>query len=294
MIIMSKPALALMIVGVLALSVPSRAQDEGDEEPNQNTAPIAADAARTKGFKAEAANPPPATDAEVAAPVERHAEPKSSFTAPPQRRLGAAEPRAAATGGEASSGPGAGIACEKSDPPLTRVVREEVRDLIRDTNKIHWFAFGPNEAISYKFTAQKTGWGGFQTNEGTQSRREATLISVSETACDFDAEKALSDMDRGPNTPRKSSPCHVYALGPGGVITMVPIGQALPPGTQTGHICWIKPGKTYYFNIRSFSADWINKRDYRDACAESAKTMGPNLKCGGIWQFIGAEVPGAK
>ena len=115
-------------------------------------------------------------------------------------------------------------------------------------------------------------------------------MSVSETACDFDAEKALTDMDRGPNTPRgKPAPCYRYNIGPGGNILIVPIGQALPAGTNMAPICFVKPGKTYYFNIRSFSADWINKRDYRDACAESAKTFGPNLKCGGIWQYIGQE-----
>ncbi len=294
MTLMNKPALALMAACVLSLCSPLRAEDDEAEESSETATSAAAAAARNKGYKVEGTRPAPATD-EDEAPIERHREPRTLFTAPPQRPLGAAERRAAAAGGGASSGTGAGISCEKSDPPLTRVIREEVHGLIRDTNKIRQFAFGPNEAISYKFTAQKSGSGGFSTNEGTQARRESTLMSVSETPCDFDVEKALAGMDRGPASPRgKWSPCHVYNIGPGGGIGIVPIGQALAPGANTSAICFVKPGKTYYFNIRSFSADYVNKRDYRDACAVSAKTMGPGLKCGGIWQFIGSEAGGGE
>jgi len=290
-----KPILALMMTAaILAMSAPTWAEDEGEADPNESSTPDAAEASRVKGYKVEKPKPG-APEAEDEAPIEHRAQPKTLIKLPPQRQLGAAERRVAASGGGASTGSGAGISCDKSDPPLTRVIREEVHNLVRDSNRIRYFAFGPNEAISYKFTAQKSGSGGFATDEGTQSRRESTLMSVSETPCDFDVEKALAGMDRGPNSPRgKWSPCHMYNIGPGGSIGIVPIGQALPPGANTSAICFVKPGKTYYFNIRSFSADWINKRDYRDSCAESAKTMGPNLRCGGIWQYIGSEVDEGK
>lgn len=173
---------------------------------------------------------------------------------------------------------------------MTRVIREERPNLLKETNKVEWFSFGPNEAISYKFIAQKSGVGGFSTNEGTNARRVSTLITVSQTPCDFDAAKALAGIDRGPGVKRgKWDACHIYNIGPGGVITMVPAGQALAPGANKDSVCLVEPGKTYYFNIRAFAPD-----PNRDACAESAKTMGSGLKCGGIWQFIGSEAAAKK
>ncbi|MBI5200267.1 MAG: hypothetical protein HY925_01660 [Elusimicrobia bacterium] len=190
-----------------------------------------------------------------------------------------------------------GISCEDSYPPLTGgVIREELHDLVRDTNKPHWFAYGPNQAVSYAFTAQA---GGFNTNEGTAARRTSTLITVSETPCDFDYEKALAGIDRGPTAPKGVwDACRIYNVGPGGAINMLLEGQVLPPGTSPIPYCWLKPGKTYYFNIRSFQADdtfdpnhAAQKSDYRDSCAEDAKNFGfgPGLKCGGIWQFVAAD-----
>lgn len=285
---MNKTALALMAACVLSLCLPLRAEDDDAEEPKESATSAAAAAARNKGYKTDETQIAPSADDE--APVERHSDPRTLTQAPPQRPLGAAERRAASAAGGASSGAGGGISCDKSSPPLTRVIREERPNLLRGTNKIEEFVLGPNEAISYKFIAQKSGWGGFQTNEGTNARRVSTLLSVSETPCDFDAAKALAGSDQGGNAPRrKSNPCYAYAIGPGAVITVLPEGQVVSPGKPTNHLCVLKPGKVYYFNIRSFAAN-----PNRDACAESAKTMGPNLKCGGIWQFIGSEAGGAE
>ena len=291
---MIKPALAVL---VLSLSFAVARAEDGDEEatPSPSSTPAASAAAREKGYRTEEAKTATPPDVEEDSPMERHLESKTLVTAPPQRPLATAERRAAASGGAASSG--VGISCEQSEPPLARVIHEDRPNLLRDTNKIERFAFGPNEAISYKFTAQKSGSGGFGTEESTNARREPTLITVSETPCDFDVKKALAGIDRGPTSPRgKWDACHIYNVGPGGTINMVPTGQALAPGANKDAICFVSPGKTYYFNIRSLSVDNVilTPTSVHDACAESAKTMGAGLKCGGIWQFIGAETDAAK
>jgi hypothetical protein len=283
---MNKPLLALTIAASLALAAPLRAQDEGGENSKRDATPAAA-AALNKGYKAEVAAPASEAEPEDAPPVESHGAPLNPAKTPPQRPLGAAERRAAASGGGVETAAAAtGLSCDQSDPPLTGgVIREDRPNLLRDTNKIEWYAIGPNQALSVKFTAQKSGMGGFQTNEGTNARKQTHMANVSETPCDFDAKKAMAGSTWGGiNRPGKRNPC--YDFGPTGtVITIVPTSQALNPGTNTAHICWVKPGKTYYYNIRTFLPD-----PSRDQCAEDAKTMRwPGMKCGGLWQFIGGE-----
>jgi len=285
---MSKRGLALMVAGVLSLSAQLRADDGEDAETQDAAAPVAAEAARNKGFKAEAANTAPATDTKVGAPIEHPSQPKTSFTPPPRRPLGAAERRAAGSVSGDAAPSASGISCEKSDPPLTRVIHKDFPNRKGDPNSGTW-AVGPNEAISYKFTAPKSGGGGFSTDLGTNARIVPHMITVSETPCDFDGVKAVSGRQVGPNEPKpKFVPCY-EAAGPGGTINFATIGLALPPGTPTVHICWLKPGKTYYFNIRTY----LPFPD-RDACAEEARTFGPNLRCGGIWGYTGAMADGEK
>jgi hypothetical protein len=278
--VMNKPLLVLTIGAALAMAAPLWAQDEGDAYSEQASTPTAA--VLKKGYTTEVASPPPEAEPEDGPPVESHGAPLKPM--PPLHPLSR---RAAAAGGSAQTGATApGLSCDKSDPPLTGgVIRETRPNLLRDTNKPIWYEVGPNQALSIKFTAQKSGMGGFGTEMATNARTEPHMVNVSETPCDFDLKKTFAGNDWGGiKRPGKPNPCYAFAaVGPG--ITIVPEGQTLAPGANTAAICFVKPGKTYYFNIRTFAPD-----PNRDMCAEDAKTMGPSLKCGGIWQFVGAEL----
>ena len=246
----------------------------------------AASAARDKGYKAEAAaTTPEEAPQEDTIPSERPSEPKSSIALPPQRPLGSAERRAAASGtGGTEAGSSAGISCEQSAPPLTRVIRVDFPDLI--TGRVWPFTYGPNEAISVKFTTPLSGFGGFTTYEHVSAGAPTPmLINVSETPCDFNVETSMAGATAravgGPALISKWDPCHNFN-GDSGTISIARVGQVLPTGVAPWTVCRVKPGKTYYFNMRSFE-------NRRDACAELVKTH-PNLKCGGIWQFNGSEI----
>ena len=84
---------------------------------------------------------------------------------------------------------------------------------------------------------------------------------------------------------KKWDPCHNFN-GDSGTINIAPVGQPLPSGLSPWNVCRVKPGQTYYFNMRSFE-------NHRDACAELVKTH-PNIKCGGIWVFNGSGLVEAK
>ena len=298
---MNKTALALMLAGVFALSAPLRAEDDREEEVSEAAEPSAATPAAAphalnKGYKTEAAaTAAPVTNTEVAAPVERRDELKSSLTAPPQRQLGAERRAAAAVGGTAA-GSGAGISCADSVPKLARVIRQVHVNLFRYTNRVYLYELSPNEALSVEFTAPKSGGGGFATSDGTNAREVSTIVSLSETACDFNWEKALAARQVGPNEKRPTpSPCLDSNVNGRTSLSFVIEGTALTPGTSASAastLCVLKPGKTYYFNIRTL----VLGPDVApfDACARDAKTMGPDLKCGGFWQFFGGDAEGMK
>ena len=302
---MNKTALALMLAGVFALSAPLRAEDDHEEEASETAEPTAATPAATpdasphalnKGYKAEAAATAPVTNTEVAAPAVLRDEPQSWITAPPQRPLGAVVGRAAGGGGGTASGSGAGISCEDSVPKLRNVIRQVHVNLFRYTNRVYLFELGPNEAISVEFTAPKSGGGGFHTNYGTNAREVSLVQSLSETPCDFNLKKALAARQVGPNEPRPTiSPCHVFSINAASGLGFVIEGTALTPGTNASAastLCVLKPGKTYYYNIRTIRIE-PNRAPFDD-CAADAEIMGSDLKCGGLWQFIGGDAEGMK
>jgi len=277
---MNKPLLALTIGASLALAVPLRAQGEGGEDSKQDPTPAAA--ALNKGYKAEVASPSPEAEPEDGPPVESQGEPPAAAKTPPQRPLGAVARQAAASGGSVVTDAAVpGLSCDKSDPPLTGgVIREDRPNIARESGPGNyvWYAIGPNEALSIKFTAPSRGLGGFVTDMATNARPEAHLTNVSETPCDFDVKKTFAGSPYGGITrPGKHNACYQFGAV-NTLITIVPTGQPFPPGASTAHICFVKPGKTYYYNIRTFAPD-----PNRDMCAEDAKTMRwPGMKCGGL------------
>jgi hypothetical protein len=274
---MIKPLLAAL---VFALAVSGALAAEGEEEtaPSAAPTPAASSAVLTKGYRAEEAPAAPQPDATEEAPVQRRGETKTLVTAPPQRPLGAVERRAAALGGEGEASTNAGISCDKSEPALTGgVTRKERASLTKDSGIPEAFTLAPNQALSVKFTAPQSGGGGFSIIAATNARWEQMFMTISKTPCDFDVKKLLASADRGPNFPRAiPAACYGYAPGEGAAINVMADGQAVPPGLYKPAICFITPGKTYYLNIRTLSTN-----PTRDACAEDAKTMGANLKCGG-------------
>ena len=297
-----------MIVAVLALSVPLRAEDDGGEEPRATSTSIASEAARDKGYAAEAATPAAAADEESAEPIESRDQANTSIAPPHQRPLGAASGRAANAGGgvQTFAAGGAGISCDKSDPALTRVIREDLRSAVvyryNNNTDESWlktgyfvlpWSLGINEAISYKFTAPKTGRGGFSTGMGripiraiggstSDVRPVSTMMTVSETACDFDEAQARlwhESSDPLPSGQKRKQPnnCTSWSVNADTAVNVIVLGQATAPGENTSSQCWIKPGKTYYLNIRT-----LGIKPLRDACASDAKILGPDLQCGGI------------
>ena len=164
------------------------------------------------------------------------------------------------------------------------------REGLSSPHGVELFAFGPNQALSYKFIAPKTGGGGFGITMATNATWAPMFMTVSETPCDFDIKKLLASSDRGPNFPRAiPNACYGYAPGDGAGMNVMAAGQATPTGMFNPAICFITPGKTYYFNIRSLSLS-----PARDGCAEAAKTSDLNFKCGGHLTISWAEEAAGK
>ena len=263
------------MIGVFALSA-SAVRADDDEEATSAETPAAAAAARDKGYRAEKPTQATTKVDEEDAPVSRPSASQGGLTPPPQRPLGAAERKAASSsGGGASSA--AGISCEKSEPPLARVIRIDDPEAFNGSAKQISFSYGPNEAISYKFIAQKSVWGGFtvlgHVSAGAQT---PMLMSVSETPCDFNVEKSMARAEAVGPAGLKQDPCYLFTGGEG-TLNFAAVGTALPRDGAGAIQCRLKPGKTYYYNMRSYEGG-------QDACAKLAKTH-PGIKCGGIWRY---------
>jgi hypothetical protein len=264
---------------VICLSASGARADDGNDEtpPSAAATSTVSGAALPKGYRTEEAAAAPEPDANEDAPVQRQEEANPLVRAPSQRPLGATA-RRAASGGEAAASTSAGISCDASEPPLTGgVIRKERASLTLGSGIREAFTLAPNQALSVKFTAPKSGGGGFNIIEATHARWEQMFMTVSKIPCDFDVKKLLASADRGPNFPRAiPASCIGYAPGEGAAIVVMADGQSVPPGLYKPAICFITPGKTYYLNIRTLSTN-----PTRDACAVSAERLGANLKCGG-------------
>lgn len=273
--------LAPVFLSCLLLSVVARAED-GDDAPAPGSGrPEAAAAARDKGYqadKAEAGVVP--GDSDEANPIERHDAPGSSngLQSPPpaQRKIGKGSDTDSPSGG--GVGGGGGVACEKSIPALTAVHRYELPDLASMVGRVFDYQMRPNEAVSFKFTAPKSGSGGFALNETPYVPSVMAYATISSVPCDFSTSGGLD-----PNGVISGS-CHIGRVFPNVSFTVNGSGKL-------GTGCGVKPGGTYYFNIRFLG--WNGKEKsvaYEDSCASLIKQFGPgaNGKCGGLFSFNGS------
>ncbi len=102
---------------------------------------------------------------------------------------------------------------------------------------LDYFDMGPNEALTYKFTADTLGVGSVTIGDSTQVPLVATFMSLSTTPCDFDASKLVMGAGR--------SFCY----------SSQPLENSLAYEVTSGNVsfalnCKLIPGNTYYLNVR--------------------------------------------
>lgn len=267
---MNTNATLLLLAATLVFAAPPvRAQDE---EAAPSGKPEAAAAARDKGYRAEEAEQKSTEADEAEGPTERHADTRV-ISAVPQRQLGAGASNGQSGGaGSGGASGGAGKSCEASVPKLTKVYRKELNffDKINRGTVIK-YGLAANEAVTYRFKTPASGAGFLKTEMGSDYRPASVLLSVSETPCDFDTEKAL----------RKDPGCYNWS---GGEVRF----QIAPANAKGYGSCILKPETYYYFNIRHLNQSETGQP--QDSCAAQAdffKSSGIKPVCGGIWVAIG-------
>jgi IPT/TIG domain len=103
---------------------------------------------------------------------------------------------------------------------------------------LDFIAMGTGQSLTYKFTTPASGGGSFQTEENTQVTTPPTMISVSESPCDF-------------NTAKLQFPGRDYCYSLIQAVSNIVQYEITPTGTpSTPGNCGLKPGATYYFNMR--------------------------------------------
>lgn len=253
----------LAVVLVLpAVAVRAQDEDEQTEEAPARKAPAAAAAARNKGYHADD-DKPSATQAEDDdAPAEGRPA-QGSFTPPAPRQLGRSGSRAKDASGGGGSASGGGVRCEDSIPKLSAVHRKVLPKLECLNGRVFDYWMLPNEAISYQFTAPKSGSGGFMLNEATSYPATNMMATISEVPCDFDLSGGASGQS-----------CRVARVFPN---VSFKVGGSGKPSEG----CPLKAGKTYFFNIRFLGL----AAGVSDSCADLNK-QSPGAKdprCGGIF-----------
>lgn len=259
---------------VLGGAVPAVRADE-DETAEESAKPsIAADAALNKGYQADKAESGTTGDGQTsgpaAAPLPKTGQSSSGVGRSPasfSQRPGAS------SGGDAGPGGGAGISCAKSVPKLRNVQRHEIDSKAMFGGDVIRWAMGPNEAVSYRFKTPGAGTAAINTNRDTSARSVPHLMTISETPCDFDVDKAMKP-GAGPNS------CYAWAPVSGGVVILI------APSKAKG--CVLKPDSHYYFNIRFLSNP--GGGEPRDSCEDDLpifKSQNLTPRCGGIWHAVG-------
>jgi hypothetical protein len=120
---------------------------------------------------------------------------------------------------------------------------------------LDFIAMTSGQSLSYKFTtpaAPRTGT--FQTEENTQVTTPPTMISVSETPCDFDTVKLQA--------PRNYCYSSILAVSNAIQYEITPTGAPSVLGN-----CGLKPNTTYYFNMRFLKP---SGGTYIESCAAGA------------------------
>ena len=123
-----------------------------------------------------------------------------------------------------------------------------------------YIVFGPNEALTYQFTADPTnlGIGAVYVTQGPYGTPAGTFVSISTTPCDFNLSKVTVDA------------CYASNSADNGFFYEITNGA-------TAYGCKLTPGITYFLNIRWQDAR-PNGSPNLDACsAVSSSSCGANL-----------------
>lgn len=157
--------------------------------------------------------------------------------------------------------------CTNSTAPITRLWAHSIDFTEYATGAIDFFSMGPGQALTYKFVAPASGANSIVYNESTNASFVPTLMSISSSPCDFDTPKSQPGPQR--------DFCYVSSNAYNAVI------YGVLPAPQIAPIpyCTLRPGNTYYFNIR-FLYTGPGGNTTQDSCNASSSGV-----CGGLLQF---------